>query len=498
MRFLLLASLFLGTTIASNQVPFTQSDTSSISAEEFKIYQSEQSPDYSIRIIQQNSSLCDTSVEQYTGWLDVGNRHLFFWYFAAENEISGTAESPLTLWLNGGPGASSMLGMLQELGPCLINKYGNGTVYNPYGWNKDTALLFVDQPAGVGFSYVDEGEPLPGDSFTAAADMYTFLQMFMHQVLPQHKNGPLALTGESYGGHYLPALAAEIVSQNTLHPKRPQVPIKSIAIGNGYVSPLDTVYGYYETLCSTQPGVKEPVFNETRCDILATNLPRCIEVIQSCYNYPDPAMCSAAWSVCWDGVVGWYDGESYKGGRNRFDITAPCDDDIFCYSTTPLIQDYLNLDTSFEALHVPPVIKKYKVASEATAASFALTNDHGISLVPQLQYILANQIDVLIYQGNLDLACNTAGAKKWTASMPWKGQAPFTSQDLKPWKSVVGGNEKVAGKFKEVNIRMVDGDEKTTRFALVTIDGSGHMVPQDQPEVALDMLTRWLAGKKFD
>ena len=93
-----------------------------------------------------------------------------------------------------------------------------------------------------------------------------------------------------------------------------------------------------------------------------------------------------------------------------------------------------------------------------------------------MQYLLANQIDILIYQGNLDLACNTAGAKRWTANMRWKGEAAFTSQDLKPWKSIVNGEEVVAGKFKEVNIKMVEGDKKTTRFALVTIDGSGHMV----------------------
>jgi len=69
---------------------------------------------------------------------------------------------------------------------------------------------------------------------------------------------------------------------------------------------------------------------------------------------------------------------------------------------------------------------------------------------------------------------------------------------LKPWKSVRDGEEVVAGQFKEVNIQMVEGDSKKTRFALVTIDGSGHMVPQDQPEIALDMLNRWLAGKSFD
>jgi len=95
-----------------------------------------------------------------------------------------------------------MLGMLQELGPCLINEHGNGTVYNPYGWNKETAFVFVDQPAGVGFSYLDEGEPVPDNSFTSAADMHVFLQLFMSQVFPEHKDGPLVITGESYAVDY--------------------------------------------------------------------------------------------------------------------------------------------------------------------------------------------------------------------------------------------------------------------------------------------------------
>jgi cathepsin A (carboxypeptidase C) len=90
-------------------------------------------------------------------------------------------------------------------------------------------------------------------------------------------------------------------------------------IGNGYVSPLDTTYGYWETLCTTAPGVDKPVFNETRCDIMSDNMARCIEVLAVCYNHADPAICSAASMVCWYGVVSYYDGESGKGGRNRFD-----------------------------------------------------------------------------------------------------------------------------------------------------------------------------------
>lgn len=180
--------------VTSSQIPLREDE--SISA--FSVYQSDVSPDHSIRIKRQNSTLCDTPVDQYTGWLDVGPKHLFFWYFKSETASTTPESEPLALWLTGGPGSSSMLGMLQELGPCLINEHGNGTVYNPYGWNKETALIFVDQPAGVGFSYLDDGEPLPGDSFTSAADMHLFLQLFVSQVFPEHAEAPLVITGESY------------------------------------------------------------------------------------------------------------------------------------------------------------------------------------------------------------------------------------------------------------------------------------------------------------
>jgi cathepsin A (carboxypeptidase C) len=253
--------------------------------------------------------------------------------------------------------------------------------------------------------------------------------------------------------------------------------LKSIAIGNGLVSPLDTVYGYYETLCTTNPGVKEPVFNETRCDIIASNLPHCMAVVQTCYDHPDIAICEAANAVCRDRVIKWYDDEaSFVGGRSRFDITASCKMNNFCYLEAALIQRYFNLNTTFAALGVPSSIEEFEIYSKSVSGAFDNTNDFEMSLTPQLQYLLANQVEILIYQGNLDLAGNTAAAKRWTARMPWKGQPAFTSQELQPWKSVVSGEEKVVGTFKEVWIQMVAGDEKRTRFSLVTINGAGHLV----------------------
>ena len=194
-----------------------------------------------------------------------------------------------------------------------------------------------------------------------------------------------------------------------------------------------------------------------------------MELAKVCYAHPDPAICSAASWVCWNGVIVHYDGESYAGGRNRFDITKPCDMDGLCYLDSQLIQDYLNTTRVFEALGVPKGFQNYSIISIEVMMAFEATNDLGISTQPQILFLLENGIDTLIYQGNLDLACNTAGNLRWANNMVWKGQPEFVAQPIKQWTSA--GKE--AGWFKEVNIKMND---KNTRFSFVTHYGAGHMV----------------------
>ncbi len=194
MKLLLFAFVALQSVSAHlSQIPFQDKPE----AEAFQIYQSQFSPHHSIRIRQQQDNrLCDAHSKQYTGWLDVGTKHLFFWYFESQNNPT---TDPLVLWLSGGPGCSGNVGLLQELGPCRINEFGNGTTFNEHGWSKNANVIFVDQPAGVGFSYLDEGESLPKSSFTAAEDMHLFLQLFTSDVFPDLLDREFHISGESYG-----------------------------------------------------------------------------------------------------------------------------------------------------------------------------------------------------------------------------------------------------------------------------------------------------------
>jgi cathepsin A (carboxypeptidase C) len=188
-----IASFFATCAIAGDYSQTRFQPTSKVTG--YSIYQ-RLSSDHSIRIKhQQNDTICDARSKQYTGWLDVGTKHLFFWYFESQNNPS---EDPLLLWLTGGPGSSSMIGLLQELGPCLINEHGNGTVHNEYAWSKNANIIFVDQPAGVGFSYLDNDIPVPASSFTAAEDMHHFLQLFTTHIFPDLRGREFHITGESY------------------------------------------------------------------------------------------------------------------------------------------------------------------------------------------------------------------------------------------------------------------------------------------------------------
>jgi cathepsin A (carboxypeptidase C) len=178
--------------VLANQIPIN----SDSEVHAYDVFQSDYSAGHSIRIKKPDDSICNAHSTQYAGWLDVGPKHIFFWYFESQK---APEKDPLVLWLTGGPGSSSMLGLLEELGPCLINEHGNGTVHNEYGWNKEANMLFVDQPAGVGFSYLDKGEPVPSNSFTAAEDLHIFLQIFVTKVFPKLKNQKFHISGSSYG-----------------------------------------------------------------------------------------------------------------------------------------------------------------------------------------------------------------------------------------------------------------------------------------------------------
>jgi cathepsin A (carboxypeptidase C) len=114
-----------------------------------------------------------------------------------------------------------------------------------------------------------------------------------------------------------------------------------------------------------------------------------------------------------------------------------------------VLETYMNSADIWAALEVPKQIKNFSLESFEISRAFSQTVDLTISTQAQVQYLLSQGIDVLMYQGVLDLNSNTAGNLRWANSMPWKGQLEFASKKLIPWTF----DKKIVGSFKEVYIQ---------------------------------------------
>ncbi|KAL0326076.1 UNVERIFIED_CONTAM: Serine carboxypeptidase-like 42 [Sesamum radiatum] len=168
---------------------------------------------------------------QYAGYVDVdvkNGRSLFYYFVEAADDPD---RKPLTLWLNGGPGCSSVGGgAFTELGPFYPTGDGRGLRINSKSWNKASNLLFVESPAGVGWSYSNTSSDYNCGDASTAMDMHMFL-MEWYKKFPTLKTRDLFLTGESYAGHYIPQLAVALLDHNE-HSTEFKFKIKGVAIGN--------------------------------------------------------------------------------------------------------------------------------------------------------------------------------------------------------------------------------------------------------------------------
>ncbi|CAN6467284.1 unnamed protein product [Victoria cruziana] len=172
-------------------------------------------------------------LSQFAGYINVNEengRALFYWFFEAESRPS---QKPLLLWLNGGPGCSSVAyGAAVELGPLLVKELGEGLQYNKFAWSKEANLLFVESPVGVGFSYTNTSSDLTKlDDQFVAEDTYNFVVNWLKR-FPMYSTRDFFIAGESYAGHYVPQLAELVYDRNKEPQKYPFIHLKGFMVGN--------------------------------------------------------------------------------------------------------------------------------------------------------------------------------------------------------------------------------------------------------------------------
>lgn len=183
----------------------------------------------------------------YSGYVTVNaaaGRALFYWLIEAAGVPAESA--PLVLWLNGGPGCSSVgYGASEELGAFRINADGRTLSLSPYPWNKVANMLFLDSPAGVGYSYSNTTSDLytAGDNKTAH-DSYNFLVNWLER-FPQYKYRDFYIAGESYAGHYVPQLS-QLVYRNNKGVEKPILNFKGFMVGNAVIDDYHDYVGTFE------------------------------------------------------------------------------------------------------------------------------------------------------------------------------------------------------------------------------------------------------------
>ncbi|KAJ3194890.1 hypothetical protein HK101_001661 [Irineochytrium annulatum] len=427
--------------------------------------------------IKEDVALCDPDVRQIVGYLDVfvgdsieSARSFFFWFFESR---SNPAEDPLVLWLNGGPGCSSFTGLLMELGPCQVNEGGNSTSLNPESWNTEANILFLDQPTNVGFSYSNTEGDMTWSTAEAAKDVFALLQLFL-SVNPDLAENDFIITGESYAGHYIPAIATEVLDGNELakDPESGLLPINmvSIAIGNGITDPAVQYEYYSKFACGNSYG---PIFEQEECDELDKKFPFCKSLIEACGSYDSAFVCAPATMYCQSVLRGPFE----KTGLNVYDIRKKCDpSNPLCYPILNDIETYLNLpETQFEL----GVDRVFQSCNMDVGLRFQITGDGVRNFQPHVARLLGEGVSVLIYAGDADFACNWMGNQAWSLEMEWHGKEGFNDADEFKWVSERTGRD--LGTF-----RMHKG------LAFLRVFEAGHMVPYDQPEHSNEFLNAWL------
>jgi cathepsin A (carboxypeptidase C) len=420
-------------------------------------------PDYKIRVSKlKPETLGIDSVNQYTGYLDFQDKHFFYYFFESRNDPEN---DPVILWLNGGPGCSSMTGLFFELGPSFLGPELK-PVYNPYSWNSNASVIFLEQPVGVGYSYGDEKV---STTYAAAKDVYVFLELF-YQKFPQFAKNAFHISGESYAGHYIPAIASEIIN----HADK-SFELTSVLIGNGITDSL-IQDKYYQPMACGLGGYKAVLDNE-ECDAMTNAYPRCAKLVQSCYNYQSAFTCVPANVYCAKKFLEPYE----KTGLNYYDIRGPCEDSDggLCYKGLDYVEQYLNLPYVQEALGSE--VTHYEGCANDIGVSFALTGDESKPFQGYIAELLNKGYPVLIYAGDKDFICNWLGNYAWTNDLDWILGDGFREEVLKPWEG--GASGETSGEVKSFG-----------GLTFLRVYDAGHMVPHDQPAVALNMVNTWING----
>lgn len=466
---------------------------------------------------------------------------IHYWFALAE---VNNATAPVVLWLNGGPGSSSLLGFLQEEGPLLINAKG-GLMDNPYSWTKYVNLVAIEAPVGVGYSYcsrqLDEGKPCQNtDRYTASTSRAALVDFFTNK-FPEFSSNDFYITGESYAGVYIPTLTKEIldnVSSDVINLKGIGVgdpctdntaqadSMDSLFYGHKYGLVDDEIFDLLWNHCGvrlpnlmTQGGVHHTVheLNKELKEIEDLNLrkKRAHELFESeimagnQQKMRDSPECTLAYRK-------FLMSSSHGLSQSWRDLYI---DDYSLFAPVSSLEDqqmstYMSRDDVRKALHVeeaptdtwPDASVGFDYYKEYDACNWQDEIELSISMIDIYKEIIPKLERTWIYNGDTDPCVSYEGTRLAVKQIqidemdggsyrPWFYNQTAASIDVLMEKSALYGPNLVAQKMGAQMGGEVTDYQNGLKF--VTFHGSGHMVPQFRPQAALHFLQKLVNGEEL-
>lgn len=398
------------------------------------------------------------------------NTHYFFWRFS-DSGARGAAANRTIFWLNGGPGCSSMDGALMEAGPFRIN-LKKEVVYNNGSWHKAANMIFVDQPAGTGYSYSNNAFDV--ELYQVKTDFLVFLLKYF-EIFPEDMNKEIFLAGESYAGQYIPYIAQGIMEYNKNPVHESKINLKGLLIGNGWISPNEQSLSYLPY--SVAAGIISP--SNPNWSLLLAQQEKCQNVLNNIGNGDYLSQLQIASATC-EKILSMIlsatlDQDAPKDSQciNMYDFTLrdsypscgmnwpPDLADVTPFLGQERVMDNLNLIEHKEWHECSGTVGRYLSARHSRPS---------VELLPAI----LEEIPILLFNGNRDIICNYIGTENFIKEMKWNGEIGF-SQDLSEVTWLHDGQ--TAGYLKS---------ERNLTF--VNVFNSSHMVPFDKPEVSRSLI----------
>eukprot|EP01103_Thecamoeba_quadrilineata_P015789 TRINITY_DN5086_c0_g2_i1.p1 TRINITY_DN5086_c0_g2~~TRINITY_DN5086_c0_g2_i1.p1 ORF type:complete len:486 (+),score=93.35 TRINITY_DN5086_c0_g2_i1:24-1481(+) len=419
-----------------------------------------------------------TPITQYSGYVTVDESHgraLFYWLI--QSLSSSPSDDPLVVWFQGGPGCSSLYGLFVEHGPFRPNIQG-GLDFNPLTWANVANMLYVEAPAGVGFSYSNTTSDYNTNDTQTATDNYNFLLGFL-QEYPEYQGRDIWIAGESYGGVYVPSLSQRIITGEN---EQLSNALQGFMIGNPvFRCGDDTIQAqfnlyYWHGLVSytnylnwTNHGCNGDWYKVTCLEIYNTTLSEIgifdQEVVVSTGPPSLPLPSLDPDDLYQDFCTG--------NGSLSFSIEVPSIEED-CTSIDTLLQNYLNQADVQVAIHARP--------TDWTACTNNINYTRNyVSMLPFYFDFFKERPDlnILVYSGDVDIATVPfAITQKCLNELGRK-----TTQNWQPWYV----NGATAG-YWEVH----EG------FTYATVKGAGHEAPAYETWNSYNLFTRFLATQSLN